>query len=273
MPVQSSIFIALGSLFLAAVSLLYAMSNPYRLRRISRESLARFMPDSQRNQILTISDAWAGRQQITEFQIRVISLGGLVGGALAGLALIPIIGNLYGILAMLVLGVLLYILPKRRFIRGFPKATIEALEREAPVFSSFMHRAIGITGLSTQRAFEQFAEVYPDKQTVLMLNQIPEGIPIPDAILGLGLPTQELPNWLQIIQTLASIADFGNPEAILREVRDRIRKREEQYLRMMIKRKAFAAPAATVIIMLPGLLCVLLGSVMLQAMQTLGGGF
>ena len=126
---------------------------------------------------------------------------------------------------------------------------------------------------AVQRSFEQFIDIYPEKQTVQLLQQVPDGLPYPDALLSLNMPTAELNNWLQVVQTLASISEFGNPESILREVRDRIRKREEQYLRMIIKRKAFAAPAATVVIMLPGLMCVLIGSVLLQAIRSLNGGF
>ncbi len=273
MPVATQNILAFGSLFLAAVCLVYAVSNPYRLRRVSREAISSIIPSSRREQLLTLTDAWAGRSRMSDFQLQVISLGGLIIGLLAGLALGTILGTLYGLLISAVLAVLLWYFPKQRFLRGFPKQMIQQLEREAPIISSFMHRAIGITGLSVQRSFEQFMEIYPEKQTVTLLRQIPEGIPYPDALLGLNLPVNELSNWLQLVQTLSSISDFGNPENILREVRDRIRKREEQYLRMIIKRKAFAAPAATVVIMLPGLMCVLIGSVLLQAIRTLTGGF
>lgn len=210
---------------------------------------------------------------MTPFQLQIISLGGFILGILAGFAIKPLLGTLYAVIIAAILAILLWYFPKQRFIGGFPKKMINGLEREAPIFSSFMHRAIGITGLSVQSAFEQFMDIYGEKQTVRLLRQVPEGIPYPDALLGLSLPVNELNNWLQVVQTLSSISDFGNPESILKEVRDRIRKREEQYLRMIIKRKAFAAPAATVVIMLPGLMCVLIGSVLLQAIRTLTGGF
>ena len=168
---------------------------------------------------------------------------------------------------------MLWYYPRQRFEGGFPKNTVEALEREAPVFAAFMHRAIGITGLSVQMSFDQFLEVYPEKETAKLISRIPDGLSYPEAILGLGLPVTKVPNWIQVVQVISSISEFGEPEATLKEMRDRIRSREEQYLRMMIKRKAFAAPAATVVIMLPGLMCVLIGSVLLQAIRTLTGGF
>lgn len=264
---------ALGSLLLAGFCLLFVTANPYRLRRVSQEKFASLLPEKQQKQILTLGDAWAGRVQITPFQIQLLSYGGLITGLGIGFLTRPLLGNGYGFLAMLILGALLWYYPRQRFEGGFPKNTVELLEREAPVFAAFMHRAIGITGLSVQMSFDQFLEVYPDKETSKLISRIPEGIAYPDAILGLGLPVTKVPNWLQIVQVISSISEFGEPEATLKEMRDRIRKREEQYLRMMIKRKAFAAPAATVVIMLPGLMCVLIGSVLLQAIRTLTGGF
>ena len=198
---------------------------------------------------------------------------GLIVGVGIGLLTRPLVGNVYGILIAAVMGFMFWYYPNNRFAAGFRKTTIEMLEREAPVFSAFMHRAVGITGLSVQMSFEQFLEVYPEKETSKLIGQIPDGVPISEAILDLGLPVSKIPNWIQVIQVINSISEFGEPESILKEMRDRIRKREEQYLRMMIKRKAFAAPAATVVIMLPGLMCVLIGSVLLQAIRTLTGGF
>ncbi|MEM8856987.1 MAG: hypothetical protein AAGD96_01615 [Chloroflexota bacterium] len=265
--------VALGSLILASLCLLFVSANPHRLRRVTNEQLTNLLPAKQQKEILTLADAWAGRSQVTPFQTKMIAYGGLLVGVTAGLASIPLIGTGYGVLLATIFGGLLWYYPKQRFAGGFRKSTIEALEREAPVFAAFMHRAVGITGLSVQMAFEQFLEVYPEKETSKLISQIPEGIPYPDAILDLGLPVTQVPNWIQVIQVIGSISEFGDPESILKEMRDRIRKREEQYLRMMIKRKAFAAPAATVVIMLPGLMCVLIGSVLLQAIRTLTGGF
>lgn len=262
--------IAFVALILAGACLVFLLANPYRLRRVGRETVSSLLPSSRQQQILRIGDAWAGRARITQFQIKLLSYFGGLLGFVVGLALIPIIGQLYGILIALVVAGLFWYYPQQRFLGGFPKATIEQLEREAPVFAAFMHRAVGITGLSAQMAFQQFLDVYPERETAKMIANVPEGIAIPDFILGLGLPVANLPNWIQVIQVMASISEFGNPETVLKEVRDRIRKREEQYLRMMIKRKAFAAPAATVVIMLPGLMCVLMGSVLIQALQTLG---
>lgn len=264
---------ALGSLILAAFCLLFVTANPHRLRRVTNEQLSNLLPAKQQKELLTLSDAWAGRSKITPFQTKMISYGGILVGATFGLLSIPLIGQVYGIIVALIFAGLLWYYPKQRFSGGFRKSTIEALEREAPVFAAFMHRAIGITGLSVQMAFDQFLEVYPEKETSKLLSQIPDGISYPDAILDMELPVTQVPNWIQIIQVIGSISEFGEPESILKEMRDRIRKREEQYLRMMIKRKAFAAPAATVVIMLPGLMCVLIGSVLLQAIRTLTGGF
>ena len=262
--------IAFAALILAGACLVFLLANPYRLRRVGRETVSSLLPSSRQQQILGIGDAWAGRARITQFQIKLLSYFGGLLGFVVGLALIPVVGQLYGILIALVVAGLFWYYPQQRFLGGFPKATIEQLEREAPIFAAFMHRAVGITGLSAQMAFQQFLDVYPERETAKMIANVPEGIAIPDFILGLGLPVANLPNWIQVIQVMASISEFGNPETVLKEVRDRIRKREEQYLRMMIKRKAFAAPAATVVIMLPGLMCVLMGSVLIQALQTLG---
>jgi len=263
---------AIGSLVLTALCLLFVVANPYRVRRVSQEQLANFLPEKRQEQILALGDAWAGRVKISQFQIAILSYGGFVLGAGLSWFLRPLLGLVYTLLVMIILGGLLWYLPRQRFEGGFPKNVMDKLEREAPIFSAFMHRAIGITGLSVQMSFEQFLEVYPEKETSKLLGRIPEGIAYPDAVLSLGLPVTKIPNWIQVIQTVSSVGDFGDPEIILKDVRDRIRKREEQYLRMMIKRKAFAAPAATVIIMLPGLMCVLLGSILLQAVRTLGGG-
>ena len=92
-----------------------------------------------------------------------------------------------------------------------------------------------------------------------------------DAILGLGLPAQKLTNWLQVIQLLHTIGELGDPEEALRKVRDRVRSREEQKLRLLIKRKSFAAPALTALILLPSLLILLLGAIILEALSGLGG--
>lgn len=265
--------IAIGCLVLTSICLFFITANPHKVRRVSREQLSNVVSSNRQQEILSIGDAWAGRAKITNFQLNMFSYGGMILGAGLGLITIPLLGTTYGILITVILGFALWYLPKNRFASGFRKTTVEKLEREAPVFSAFMHRAVGVTGLSVQMSFEQFMEVYPEKETSILLRQIPDGIPIADAVLSLGLPVQDLPNWIQVIQVISSISEFGEPEAILKEMRDRIRKREEQYLRVTIKRKAFAAPAATVVIMLPGLMCVLIGSVLLQAVQTLTGGF
>lgn len=266
----SANLIAIGSLILTGICLVFVLANPYRLRRVSQGAVTSFIPTNRQEQILGLGDAWAGRRRITPFQVKIIRYMGLIFGGIAGVAVVPLIGQTYAILAGLFVAGLLFYYPNQRFVDGFPKQTIEKLEREAPVFSAFMHRAVGITGLSVQMAFEQFMEVYPDRESAKLIRQVPDGISIPDALIGLGLPASKLPNWIQVIQVLGSINEFGDPESILKEIRDRIRKREEQYLRMMIKRKAFAAPAATVIIMLPGLMCVLGGAIGIQALQALG---
>ena len=273
MTIQTMNILAFGSLILAALCLFYVSSNPYRVRRVSSDALNSLIPTTGRDQITSLGDAWAGRIRITEFQIKIITYAGLLFGIMLGLILIPIVDTTYGILIAAVLGGIFFYYPRQRFLRGFPKTTIEKLEREAPIFAAFMHRSIGITGLSVQMSFEQFIEIYPEKETTKLLQQIPEGQPFAEELLTLNLPSQELSNWLQIVQSIASISDFGDPETVLREVRDRIRSREEQYLRMIIKRKSFAAPATTVVLMLPALMCVLIGAVILQAMQALGGGF
>ncbi|MEM7799259.1 MAG: hypothetical protein AAF633_08725 [Chloroflexota bacterium] len=267
---QSANFVAIACLVLAGFSLVFVVANPYRLRRVGKSTVSSFIASNRQQQILTLGDAWAGRKRITPFQIKIVRYGGMILAAIAAIALMPLIGQLYALLAGLFIAGLMFYYPNQRFIDGFPKGTIEKLEREAPIFSAFMHRAVGITGLSVQMAFEQWIEVYPNRETTQLIKQVPDGISIPDAILGLGLPASQVPNWIQVIQVLGSISEFGDPESILKEIRDRIRKREEQHLRMMIKRKAFAAPAATVVIMLPGLMCVLIGSILIQALQALG---
>jgi len=273
MTVQTMNLLALGSIILAGLCLLYVLANPYRLQRVGEDTLNSLLSEARQTQLVSLGDAWAGRIRITPFQIAIMSYAGLILGIVIGLVLIPLLGALYGILIAAVLGSILWYYPRQRFIRGFPKPTIDRLEREAPIFAAFMHRSIGITGLSVQASFSQFMEIHPLKETTKLLRQIPEGRPYPAELLALNLPSQELTNWLQVIQTVDSVSDFGDPEAILREVRDRIRSREEQYLRMIIKRKSFAAPATTVLLMLPALMCVLIGSVILQAMQALGEGF
>ncbi len=273
MDVQTMNLLAFGSLILTGLCLLYIVVNPYRIRRVGNEAINSLIDDSSREQLSSLGNAWAGRVRITNFQLQILAILGLIIGVCIGLALIPLVGTTNGIVIAAVLGGVFWYYPRQRFIKGFPKETIEKLEREAPIFSAFMHRSIGITGLSVQMSFEQFMDVFPEKETTKMIKQVPEGRPITEELLGLNLPSQELSNWLQIIQSINSISDFGDPEAVLREVRDRIRSREEQYLRMMIKRKSFAAPATTVILMLPALMCVLIGAVVLQASQALGVGF
>ncbi len=265
--------IAIGCLVLTSLCLFFVTANPHKVRRVSREQFSNVVSSNRQDELASLGDAWAGRAKISAFQLKLISFGGLGLGLLLGVLTIPIVGNVYGILITGALAFGFWYIPNNRFSSGFRKTTMEKLEREAPVFSAFMHRAVGVTGLSVQMSFEQFMDVYPDKETSILLRQIPDGIPIADAVLSLELPVQQIPNWIQVIQVISSISEFGEPEAILKEMRDRIRKREEQYLRVMIKRKAFAAPAATVVIMLPGLMCVLIGSVLLQAVQTLTGGF
>ena len=265
--------IAIGSLVLTAMCLFFLTANPHKVKRVSREQFSNLMPADKQREISSLSDAWSGRAKISSFQLKLISIMGLIVGVGIGLLTRPLVGNVYGVLIAAVMGFMFWYYPNNRFAAGFRKTTIEMLEREAPVFSAFMHRAVGITGLSVQMSFEQFLEVYPEKETSKLIGQIPDGVPISEAILDLGLPVSKIPNWIQVIQVINSISEFGEPESILKEMRDRIRKREEQYLRMMIKRKAFAAPAATVVIMLPGLMCVLIGSVLLQAIRTLTGGF
>lgn len=264
--------VAMGCLILAAICLLFVTANPHKMRRVSREQFANIISSSRQKELLTLSDAWAGSSRISDFQLKLISYLGLILGVAFGLSLRSLLGTVYSVLIAGVLGFGLWYYANNRFVAGFRKTMIEALEREAPVFSAFMHRAIGVTGLSVQMSFEQFKEVYPDKETSKLISHVPDGLPIAEAVLDLGLPVQDIPNWIQVIQVISSISEFGEPESILKEMRNRIRKREEQYLRMMIKRKAFAAPAATVVIMLPGLMCVLIGSVLLQAIQTLTGG-
>lgn len=273
MDVQTANTLAYGSLLLAGIAILIVLANPYRLQRLTRETLGALLPTGLREEMLTLADAWAGRMRISKFQINLLSYGGLCIGVLVSLVVAQLLSPLLALAFGVVLSLLLFLLPRRRFENGFPKTLIEGLEREAPVVAAFMHRSVGITGLSVQISCEQFLEVYTDKYTSLLMSQVPDGLAYPDALLSLGLPSAQLNNWMQIMQVLASIGDFGDPEATLRDVRDRIRKREEQYLRMIIKRKAFAAPAATVVLMLPGLLCVLLGSIGIQAYIALVGGF
>ncbi len=255
---------------LAILLVLLALSNPYRLRQSSLGLRDRFLSDEQQNEIAQIMRAWSGRQRLTSFQLNLMTIAGLTAGLIIAYLLWQLLDWRFALLG-LVSGVLLGYYPHIRFEGGFPKSILLQLESEAPFLAATMHRTRGVSGMSLQESFKEYMRIRPHTATAQLLTDVPNSARYTDAVLALGLPSRKVTNWLQIMQLLHTVSELGDPEDALRKARDRVRSREEQKLRLLIKRKAFAAPAVTALILLPSLLILLLGAIILEAIKGLGG--
>jgi hypothetical protein len=252
------------------VGTLLLIVSPYRIQQ-GQHALSSILPADVRQEFATLNEAWGGKIKVTPTQQWLLSFLAVAASLVVGSLLAVIVDPLWGAILGLVVAVLAGIYPHQKFKGGFPQPLLYSLEREAPLLASFAYRTRGVAGLSVQVALQQFMEVYPDTQTARLLRQVPEGNAYAEELLRLGFPADEVPNWLNVIGTLVTVGELGNPKAVLARLRDQTRAKEVEFLRKLIKGKAFKAPALTVLIILPGLLAIMLGSIMLQAMQGLGG--
>ena len=260
-----------GLVLLAVAGSLFLLVSPYRIKQGQQAAVSVILPDNIRQEMATLNEAWGGKVKITKTQVWLLSVVALLT-SLAGGGLIAVFIDLtWGVILGLVLSVLMVLYPHQKFKGGFPQSLLYELEREAPLLASFMYRTRGVSGLSVQVALKQFVDIYPDTQTVALLRQVPEGSPYAEELLHLGFPAAEVPNWLNVISTLASISEMGSPRDVLLRLRDQTRAKEVEHLRKIVKGKAFKAPAFTVLIILPGLMAIMLGSIILQAVQGLSG--
>lgn len=259
-------------LALASVAVLMAAANPYRLRKFLDNIVDRLLPEKVRQELLDLSDAWAGQSRMTQSQINLLSLAGLIGGGAVGVFVnsllhSPAIATICGAFT----GFLFAYYPRDKFQEGVPKSLMEALEREAPLLAGFMYRARGVSGLSVQQSFLYFMDMYGDTETASLVRAAPESVSMTKALLSLEFPSAVVPNWLEVISTLDGIQDLGKPDVVLKNLRDRIQDREEQYLRGIAKRKAFKAPVVTVLLLLLPLMGLLLVPIGVEAMRAVGG--
>lgn len=255
----------------ALACLALALANPYRIRWQTRRLLNRVLPAETQQELRQLTQAWGGQLRLSPTQLKLMSLAGLIAAVLAGILLTHLLGRL-GFLLGGALAIVGYAAPAQRYRQGFSRVMLARLEREAPLLAGFMYRARGVAGLSVQVSFERFGEAYPATQTARLLQNAPLGTSFTDALLGLEFPADEVSNWLEVVNTLASVHEMGDAGHVLETLRDRIQAREAQYLRTLIKKKSFTAPALTVVLILPGLMAILLGSIILQAVRSLGGG-
>lgn len=256
----------------AVVSLLLVVVSPYRLQQ-GQHSVSQILPANIRQELETLNAAWAGKIRITTTQQWLLSIMALIAAPIIGMVLNLILEPTWSISLTGLVAFLGVLYPHQKFRGGFPRTLLDSLEREAMLVAAFMYRARGVSGLSVQVSFQQFMEMYEDTETAALLRAIPEGNSYADELLLLKFPANEVANWLNVISTLATINDLGDPKMTLQKMRDQTRDKEVEYLKKIIKGKAFKAPAFTVLIILPGLMAIMLGSIILQAVQGLGGGF
>jgi len=223
------------------------------------------------DEILSLGDAWAGKVKLSVNQVHLISIAGVLAGISVGVGITIITSLPLGVLAGSLLAGILWFYPRDKFVKGVPKKLLLTLEREAPLLSGFMYRARGVAGLSIQQAFVRFVEMYGDTETAAIVKRTPDSISTTKAILGLEFPSSFIPNWLEVISTMDSVHELGNPERVLADMRDNIQEREEQFLRALAKKKAFQAPIVTVLLLLLPLMGLILIPVIVQAAGAVGG--
>jgi hypothetical protein len=270
MNIQTAHLLYYASLSGAVLCFWLATLNPYRLRRYGDSITSRLLPSDVRANLRHVADAWAGRARLTESQLQLMTLVGVTGSLVVGFLMYTLLG-LSGLGLGALLALLAYAFPRQYFRRGFARPLLFTLEREALLLAGFMYRA-RIAGMSLQIAFQNFMAAYPETDTARLLQDAPTGAAYADALLALEFPTEEVENWISVMATLATIHEVGNPKQMLASLRERVAAREAQWLRTEIKAKAFKAPVVTVLLILPGLMAVLLGAIILEAVRSLGGG-
>jgi hypothetical protein len=271
MDVLSLQILFYGLALLVLAGSMFLLVSPYRIKQGQQAAVSVILPDNIRQEMATLNEAWGGRIKITKTQVWLLSMVALMTSLAGGSLIVMFVDPVWGAVLGLVLSVLMVLYPHQKFKGGFPQGLLYELEREAPLLAAFMYRTRGVSGLSVQVALKQFIDIYPDTQTALLLRQVPEGNPYAEELLHLGFPAAEVPNWLNVVSTLAGISEMGSPKEVLLRLRDQTRTKEVEFLRKIVKGKAFKAPALTVLIILPGLMAIMLGSIILQAVQGLSG--
>lgn len=261
-------YLSVGGAF---VAFLMFVSNPYKTRWRARRVVNSFIPQSVQDDLKQLTRNWGTTIRISHSQLRLLSIIGALLGALGGVLLIRLMGTGMGVLIGGVLVLVGYVYPQQRYKHGFSRAMLSQLESEAALLAGIIYQARGIAGMSVQISMERFAQSYPDTQTAQLINGIPVGVSYTDALLGLNLPAEDVGNWLEVVTTISTVNEMGDPTETLRTLRDRVQARQVQQLKTLIKKKAFTAPAATVILILPGLMAILLGAIILQAVRALSG--
>ncbi|MCP4424880.1 MAG: hypothetical protein GY803_10335 [Chloroflexi bacterium] len=254
----------------ALILILVSLANPHKVQWRAKRTLNSIMSQEAQDELRQLTQNWGGQWRISATQLRLLSIGGGLLGALLGVFLFKLLGEMGLVLGagLILVG---YAYPTRRYKHGFSRAMLDNLEREAPLLAGYMYRAKGVAGMSVQAGFEQFIASYPNTQTTRLIDDIPPSASFVDALLGLGLPADEVGNWLEVINTLSTINEIADQANTLKTLRDRLQTREYQRLRGIIKKKSNRAVIITVGLTLPGLFAVLLGAIVLQAVRSLSG--
>lgn len=261
-PLLFRLFILLSLIALSGLGI--ALANPYQLRWRMTQTVSAILPTAVTDDIRTLGQRWAGGLRLTGVQLRLLSVLGIAFGGMLGLALSLLLEPVLAVGVGCVVAVLGALYPQQRYEAGFSRPFLQTLEHEAAVLAGFAYLAYGVAGMPLGQVFVTFKATYPETETAKLLAQLPPGVAPEQALLSLGLPAQ-VRNWRQVIETLAGIREAGNPEQILLRLRDRMQEAEVEYQREQIDKKANQAVVATVMLVFPALMVVVLGVIIIQA--------
>jgi len=246
------------------------LANPYRLRWRTKNMADSLLPEDVRAQMREIAVRDAGTIRLSSFQSHMLSIGGALIGVVGGIILYLLIGNFGGLLGIVLIFVG-YMYPRTKYINGYSKSMLDGLERESVILANHFLQAVGMAGMSVQVAFERFISLYPDTQTAKLIAHISPGVSIVEFLASMDLPNKEVESWLEVINTLSTIADMGNRQDVLTNLRNRVRTSAERRIAKIIKQKVIFGPLANVALLLVALLSVLIGPIVLFAIESLSG--
>ncbi len=195
----------------------------------------------------------------------------LLGLALGGILTAPLI-LLLGVLGAPTSPGLLLILPVyvtviSRYVNGWPRGTIGAMERELPSLSAFVLSLAGMGQQPIPKALEVYREQFPDRPLSILARRTPPGQDPVAFVLSLGVPSVTVNGVFAVL-----LRAQNSPHR--REALERLHRAQERRAQLDLERviegRVSTSPVATVLLLFPALLATALVPVMVRFIALLG---
>jgi hypothetical protein len=198
---------------------------------------------------------------------RVRLLGLALGGVLTALSML-----LLGVLGLPVpLGLLLlppgYVAVVSRYLDGWSRVALAAMERELPSLTAFVLALAGMGEQPIPRALEIYADRFPGRPLPGLVRRAPPGEDPVAFVLARGIPSAAVSG---VLAVLARVQDSPHRQEALTRLHAAQERRARLNLERAIEGRVARSPVAMVLLLFPALLATALVPVVVRLMDMLG---